>query len=108
MSKQSMQTRNSRPVHQIRIGMIRAAVWANPTEQGVRHSVTFERRYRDGEVWKSTHSYGRDDLPALAKVADEAHIWISITASHSATSPNLPQGNLSNVQTPAPSAPDQK
>jgi hypothetical protein len=26
--------------------------------------------------WKTTDSFGRDDLPVLAKVADQAHTWI--------------------------------
>ena len=56
--------------------MIRAAIWANDTESGTRYNVTFERSYRDGENWKSTHSFGRDDLLVLAKAADLAHTWV--------------------------------
>ena len=66
----------NRPIHQIRIGLIRAAVWENPTDTGVWYAVTFERSYRDGEEWKSSDSYGRDDLLVLAKLADLAHTWI--------------------------------
>ena len=29
-----------------------------------------------GEEWKQTDSFGRDDLPLLAKVIDLAHTWI--------------------------------
>jgi len=66
----------NKPVHQIRIGRIRAAIWANQTDSGLWHNVTFERTYRDGEAWKSSDSYGRDDLLVLAKLADMAHSWI--------------------------------
>jgi hypothetical protein len=66
----------SKPVHEIRLGAVKAAVWANNTEAGVRHNVTFSRSYRDGDVWKSADSFGRDDLLLLAKVSDEAHTWI--------------------------------
>ena len=66
----------ARPVQEIRIGAIRAAIWRNETESGVRHNVTFERIYRDGEEWRSTSSFGRDDLLLLGKVADQAHTWI--------------------------------
>ena len=38
-----------------------------------RHNVTFSRLYKDGDQWKSTHSFGRNDLLVLAKVADQAH-----------------------------------
>lgn len=66
----------ARPVQEIRIGAIRAAIWKNETENGVRHNVTFERIYKDGEEWRSTSSFGRDDLLLLGKVADQAHTWI--------------------------------
>jgi hypothetical protein len=38
--------------------------------------VTFARLYKDGDDWKQTESFGRDDLPLVAKVADQAHTWI--------------------------------
>lgn len=66
----------TRPVHDVRLGSIRASIWANDTESGTRYNVTFDHSYRDGEVWKSTASYGRDDLLVLAKAADLAHTWI--------------------------------
>lgn len=66
----------SRPVHELRLGAIRASVWQNDTAVGIRHNVTFSRLYKDGEQWKSTESFGRDDLLLLAKVADQAHTWI--------------------------------
>ena len=34
------------------------------------------RIYKDGDIWKSTESFGRDDLLLLAKVADKVHSWI--------------------------------
>jgi len=62
------------PVSKVRIGLISASIWENPTEKGTFYNVTFERRYRDGAgKWQSTHSYGLDDLLTLAKVADQAH-----------------------------------
>ena len=64
------------PTKEIRLGSIKAAVWKNDTEAGVRYNVTFSRLYRDGESWKSTDSFGRDDLLLLGKVADHAHTWI--------------------------------
>ena len=36
----------NKPVHEIRLGRIRAAVWQNETEAGARHSVTFTRLYK--------------------------------------------------------------
>lgn len=70
------QQTKSRPVHEVRMGRIRAAVWENETQNGTRHNVSFSRLYKDGDEWKDSSSFGRDDLPLLAKVADQAHSWI--------------------------------
>ena len=66
----------TKPIHEVRLGYIKAAVWKNETEAGVRYNVTFSRLYKDGDQWGSTESFGRDDLLLLAKVADQAHSWI--------------------------------
>ena len=58
------------------MGRIRAAIWQNQTDNGVRHNVTMSRLYKDGDDWKDTTSFGRDDLPLVAKVCDLAHSWI--------------------------------
>jgi hypothetical protein len=58
------------------MGSIKAAVWENQVGSGTRHSVTLRRVYKDGEQWKTTESFGRDDLLVVAKVADQAHTWI--------------------------------
>ena len=67
-----------RPIHEVRVGAIKAAIWKNDTAGGVRYNVTFTRIYKDkGEdQWKSTDSFGRDDLLVLGKVADLAHTWV--------------------------------
>lgn len=70
------QPARNKPVYEVRLGPIRASVWANETENGTRYNVTFDRAYRDGDTWKSTSSFGRDDLLVLAKAADQAHTWI--------------------------------
>jgi len=67
---------NAKPIHEVRLGAIKAAVWRNQTEAGVRHNVTFSRLYKQDDKWASTETFGRDDLLLLAKVADQAHSWI--------------------------------
>ena len=66
----------NQPVHEVRLGGIKAAIWQNQTEAGVRYNVTFERLYNSEGEWRSTSSFGRDDLLLLGKVADLAHSWI--------------------------------
>jgi len=67
---------NRKPIHEIRMGRIKAAIWQNETDNGIRYNVTVGRLYKDGESWTQTESFGRDDLPVLAKVADQAHTFI--------------------------------
>jgi len=67
---------SKRPVHEIRMGRVRAAIWENETQNGTRYNVTLSRLYRDGDQWKDSSSFGRDDLPLVAKVADQVHTWI--------------------------------
>ena len=67
---------SQKPVHEIRVGMITAAIWENTTTNGLRYSVRLTRIYRDGEEWKRTESFGRDELPLVTRVADLAHTWI--------------------------------
>jgi hypothetical protein len=67
---------SNKPVHEVRLGRIKAAIWANRSDSGVRHNVTVTRIYKDGEQWKDSASFGRDDLPLVAKVCDLAHSWI--------------------------------
>jgi hypothetical protein len=64
---------NNKPIDTIRLGAVKAAIWRNETEAGPRYTATFERLYKDGDQWKSTRSFPRDDLLLLAKVADLAH-----------------------------------
>ncbi|TWU58969.1 hypothetical protein Poly51_17500 [Rubripirellula tenax] len=71
----------TRPVHEVRLGVVKAAIWANETDNGVRHNVTLSRIYKDGDEWKDSTSFGRDDLPLVAKVVDKAHDWIFEEAS---------------------------
>ena len=71
-----------KPVHEVRLGAIKAAIWKNDTQNGVRYNTTFSRLYRDEEEWKNTDSFGRDDLLVLGKVADQAHSWIHAQAQN--------------------------
>ena len=64
---------NPQPVAEVRIGRVKAAIWQNGTEGRTRHNITFSRLYKDGEQWKTTQSFGNNDLLVLAKVADQAH-----------------------------------
>lgn len=72
----SVNMTKTKPIHEVRLGCIKAAVWKNEIETGARYNVTFRRLYKDGDQWKTTESFGRDDLLLLGKVADQTHTWI--------------------------------
>lgn len=81
---QPMPKEKQKPVHEVRLGAIKAAVWKNETENGARYNTTVSRIYKDGDEWASTDSFGRDDLLTLGKVADLAHTWIHQQAQEKA------------------------
>lgn len=68
-------TKKQKP-HTIRLGSIKAAIWKNETEKGSRYNVTVARLYKDGVAWKQSDSFGRDDLPAVQAVLQQAYLWI--------------------------------
>ena len=67
---------NKKPVAEVRLGRITAAIWDNETANGKYYNVTVSRLFKDGNDWKRSDSFGRDDLLQLAKAADLAHTKI--------------------------------
>src|SRR5438093_1060796 len=65
-----------RPIHEVRFGLISAAIWKHDSQNVTWYNATFSRNYKDANGWSSSDSFGRDDLLLLAKVADAAHSWI--------------------------------
>ena len=66
-----------KPIHEIRLGTVRAAIWANENRPNdVWFAVTVSRLYKDGNGWKNSSSFRRDDLPVVAKIMDLAYVWI--------------------------------
>jgi hypothetical protein len=72
----SSHTTPRKPVHELRLGRLKAAIWENPTDNGVRYNVTFSRLYKDEAGWHSNDSFRVDDLLGIAKLADQTHSWI--------------------------------
>ena len=66
----------NRPIHEIRLGRIQAAIWANRNEGHVWFNVTIARSFQENGQWKEFASFRRDDLPVVAKVAEMAYAWI--------------------------------
>ena len=65
----------NKPVHQVRIGRIKAAVFENGDD--APRKVQFQALYKDEEdKWQGSQSFTREDLPLLIKVADRVHSYL--------------------------------
>ena len=62
----------SKPEKVFRIGYVSASIFVNEieTEGGKRtvRNVNLQRRYKDGNEWKSASSFGLGDLPCALRV----------------------------------------
>ena len=67
------------PAHKIQLGNISVAIWENESEdQEVWFNVSVSRSYKDGDRWKDTSSFRRNDLPIVSKGVDLALMWILV------------------------------
>lgn len=65
------------PVHTVRLGGIKVAVWRNQTTNGPMHNSTIVRSYKNQQgEWAESQSFSRDDLLVAAKALDLAHTYI--------------------------------
>ena len=71
---------STKPVKVFRLRGVSASVFANDakTERGpvTFHKVSLQRTYRDGDEWKQTTSFGRDDLPIAGLLLKQAWQFI--------------------------------
>lgn len=66
----------SKPTIEIRRGLIKARIWQRRSKNGVRYSLSVVRLFRNGDQWKESTRLGRDDIPLVRLVLDEAHTWM--------------------------------
>ena len=64
------------PVWKMALKGVHAAVFTNESENGVFFKTTITRVYKDGEEFKTTNSYSRDDLPVVQLLSDKAYEFI--------------------------------
>jgi hypothetical protein len=64
------------PVHEIRLGSVRACIWEERSEAGISQESDFSVSIvRHGSPQEPAR-FGVDDLPLVAQVMDLAHLWI--------------------------------
>src|SRR4030042_4663676 len=74
-------TASDKPVEKCRAGSIACALWANDIRVGnVTKTVlkcTVERRFKDSDgTWKSTGSYGRNEIPLVVHCLQQAFAYM--------------------------------
>lgn len=68
---------NAKPITQIRLGSVRASIWENLTSSGSRYNVTVGRVYQKDGEWKTSSSFGQEEVLVLCKALDMAYLWIA-------------------------------
>ena len=83
-----MATNTNKPAHTLRLGRVKATIWANETKYGMRFTVNFARTYKaqDGSL-KSADSFDVQDLPLVEHLAGEALRWIAVRQADTAETP---------------------
>ena len=66
----------AKPTLEIRRGLIKARIWRHRSKTGTRYSLIVARLYRNGDQWKESARLGRDDIPLVRLVLDEAYGWM--------------------------------
>ena len=67
----------AKPAMEIRRGLIKVRIWQRRSKNnGVRYSLSVVRLFRNGDQWKESTRLGRDDIPLVRLVLDEAHTWM--------------------------------
>jgi len=79
----------TQPIHEIRHGLIKVRIGRKQTSSVLRHTLTIVRLYRNGDVWKESTRFSRDDIPLICLVLDEAHTWIFENSKRVETAPTI-------------------
>jgi hypothetical protein len=69
----SADTPTKHPVDRFNDGPVHVSIWEKTGPKGLFRTASFQLRYRDGEDWRTSNSYGSSDIEHLEKAAHEAH-----------------------------------
>lgn len=69
----------TKPIQKFSVGGIQIAIWENEAKEGrTFNSVTMQKRYKDGEEWKTSNSLNASDLPKAVLALNKAYEFISL------------------------------
>src|SRR5438034_487730 len=79
-AEQAATDSSTKPVKVFRDRRLSVSVFRNHAtvrdQDRLFHNVSIQRAYKDGEELKNTHSFGKDDLPAVQLLLAQAWEWI--------------------------------
>ena len=80
--------RDNKPIHTVKMGRIRIAIWANPAsfKGAFFYNLVPTRSLRNGDKWTSTNSFEDCDVQVLMKALTMANDWI---LAHKASQPEV-------------------
>lgn len=66
------------PVHEIKNGAVKCAIWKREGKNGHWHEATFIRLWKDDgkDQWRESNSFGERHLADLAQVVTDAREWM--------------------------------
>lgn len=77
MSTSSKKDTNNKPVNRFQIRGITASVFRNLSDNGIPFfKVSIVRTFKDGEEFRTTTAFNRDDLPIVCEVSRLA--WLDV------------------------------
>lgn len=63
-------------VHEIRLGLLVVRIRRAKSGNVIRHMLSIHRLYRNGDLWQESTRLGRDDLPYVRLLLNDAHTWM--------------------------------
>lgn len=71
--------KKNRPLKSFKLGGVEVSAWENVRKDGNRNiSFTVQKRFKDGDEWKSTTTFYHADLLVLSKLALNASDFASV------------------------------
>lgn len=68
---------NNKPVKKLQLRGISASVFENKSENGILfYKVSITRTFKDGDEFRTTNTFSRDDLPIVRELTRQA--WLTI------------------------------
>jgi hypothetical protein len=68
--------------HVIRNGRVKATIWHEVRDGVTRFRVAFTKLINDDHRWWDSGCFHRDDMPALSRLAEDVHLWITQQLRH--------------------------